>query len=86
MRLCALLRVLRMEWIYPSTPGIPSAVPPQVVCYQGQIREKPQDAAEAAAFLRSYGASSARTVGAVPAPPVPRPHRRCRANIEIIPT
>ena len=37
----------------------------QVVVHEGAIREKPESEAEARAFVRSYGASPATTVGAV---------------------
>ena len=37
----------------------------QVVVHEGAIREKPESEAEACAFVRSYGASPATTVGAV---------------------
>ncbi len=37
----------------------------QVVVHKDRIREKPADVAEARRFVRSYGGSSARTVGAL---------------------
>ena len=37
----------------------------QVVVYEGRIREKPADAAEAEAFIRSYATAPCQTVGSV---------------------
>ena len=37
----------------------------QVVCFNGQVREKPADSAQAAAFLAGYSGASVRTVGAL---------------------